>query len=279
MNIIEVIGRNEESYQTGSLNFDNLKKRIAKYESPPYCGDEQVWTTLLAAGYADLGKNSIEAFYRVIQEKLNVSLKMPEEPNIWQEMLPLPPRKNEGNTNLDLVIGWVKNRNSGNQETKGGIELLPDDESWVAFFEMKWHSDISKSVSHSLVRNQLARVAENAVCFQSGGKLVKTPIVILVTPEYYKKNEKSRFYSYKFREYTLDPKNLLGDWKQCKLENYDKNGFVYPTNPANNIEAIVKDRLKFLWLSFEELFAAMPESSAKEAILEFQEKHKKQFGD
>ena len=74
----------------------------------------------------------------------------PPNPKIWFEVLPIPPRKREGQTHLDLALGTIAKR----EGTESGIELDDVESPWICFCEMKWHSDISYRVTHDIHRNQ-----------------------------------------------------------------------------------------------------------------------------
>ncbi len=84
-----------------------------------------------------------------------------------------------------------------------GIQLSDTDKSWICFCEMKWNSDISITVTYDLERNQLARVIENALCFQSDKHQYADEVTVtLVTPEmFYISKCKSRLFQYKYEEY------------------------------------------------------------------------------
>ena len=130
---------------------------------------------LAACGYAIVGADGVARLTKI----LTGADLYQRYPKIWMEAMPLPPRKQEGNTHLDLAIGTIRGRG----ETKGGIELDDVSEPWICFCEMKMYSDLSHDVTHDLHRNQLARVAENALCFQHRGRYADRVDVALVTPK------------------------------------------------------------------------------------------------
>ena len=86
----------------------NLLKRVRSYEdkcaSSEICEDEQVWTFLAACGYAIAGAQGVEKLTKILT---GLDLTQPKDAKIWMEVLPLPPRKGEGNTNLDLALGTI----------------------------------------------------------------------------------------------------------------------------------------------------------------------------
>ena len=186
----------------GGERWSRLPERIRPYEaehaSPELFKDEQVWTFLAACGYAIAGAEGIEKLTKILT---GLDLTQPKDAKIWMEVLPFPPRKREGNTNLDLALGTIKCRD----ETTGGIKLGSQSPSWICFCEMKWYSDISTSTTHDIHRNQLARVVENALYFNDGDRLSDCVYVALVTPKAFKNREvNSRLYQYKFEEYEAD---------------------------------------------------------------------------
>ena len=186
----------------------DLLKRVRSCEGVErLCNDEQVWTFLAACGYA-IDCKGVEKLTKILT---GLDLPQPEDAKIWMEVLPLPPRAREGNTNLDLALGTITCRG----ETTGGIKLGSQSSSWICFCEMKWYSDISTRTTHDIHRNQLARVIENALYFNDGARPSGCVYVALVTPKAFKNtNVKSRLYQYKFEEYEADRGHLLKDLKR-----------------------------------------------------------------
>ena len=78
--------------------------------------DEQVWTFLLACGFALMGSHGVRILSTVLTG--NNDLIVPDDHKIWLEALPLPPRIREGNTNLDLALGNIDRRNTGPDDTQ-----------------------------------------------------------------------------------------------------------------------------------------------------------------
>ena len=233
--------------------------------SSSVCEDEQVWTFLMACGYAISGIEGIEKLTRILTGS---SMHQPSDSKIWIEPRLYPSRKKEGKTSLDLALGTISIR----EGKKGGIELKDCSSSWVCFCEMKWFSDISLRVTHDLHRNQLARVIENAVFFndkagardQSNVRHPNRVYVALVTPKAFRDaNTKSRLYQYKFEDYRADSTNLLNDLDSCVLEMRDKSA-----NLAKQLE-----RLSCLcWSTYDDIFALIPESALSEELKRFWEK-------
>src|SRR6056297_1705354 len=199
----EIIDENREEIEKflhiGYANWEDMINKLKNYEGSndnKKMDDEQLWTFLLGCGYAAGKKEGISKLARLLTTK---NINTDEIDKIWFEVLPLPPRKDEGNTHLDLAIGNISIRDN----TTSGIKLKNNIEKpWICFCEMKWNSDISTKVSYDLKRNQMIRVIENALTFQNNNnELAKDIYFNLVTPDLFKKEPKSRLYHYKFEEY------------------------------------------------------------------------------
>jgi hypothetical protein len=82
---------------------------------------------------------------------------------------------------------------------------------------MKWYSDIALNVSYDIQRSQLARLIDNALCFQKLSEVAEKVYVTLVTPQKFQAPcVKSRLYQHKFEEYnTRPPTQLLNDIEAC----------------------------------------------------------------
>lgn len=242
----------------GYANWDNLVERIERRERDqrPDFGDEQVWTFLLSAAYAVAGRSGATCLAQLLVENKNF------EPvnKIWFECLPIPPRLKEGNTHLDLALGAISRR-VGSQS---GIEYAPQIGDAICFCEFKWYSDISIDVFYERHRNQLARVIENALCFQSEKYLPKQVHVTLVTPaRFLDQKIKSRLYQYKFSEYRDSTETLLDELDACSLAKRDFGNFSYPEIASRT------QCLNLHWVSFQSLAMNAPESPLKEAVVEF----------
>ena len=180
--------------------------------------------------------------------------------------MPMSPRKKEGNTRLDLALGTIGGRGG----TKGGIELDDFFEPWICFCEMKMYSDLSHDVTHDPHRNQLARVVENALCFQRRGRYADRIYVALVTPKAFRfAPVSSRLYQYKFREYETNRWDLTKDLDLCSMEKRDEPpDWRYPSNATDRVQ-----RLELRWVTYEELFENLPCSAISKELKEFQKKH------
>lgn len=252
----------ENNLYLGFAKWDNLIKKIEEYEEIKIeneIKDEQIWTFLVGCGYAAAGKEGIDK----ISKLLTGSKKMVKaNDKIWFEVLPLPPRKKEGNTHLDLAVGNITQR----KETDSGIELSDNEDDWICFCEMKWDSDISTKVSFDLHRNQLIRVIENALSFQNEkDKYSKDIYVTLVTSEEYYNNENySRLYQYKFIEYKNNPNYIFKDIERSNLDKNEYNSWKYPNNIKSQI-----DNLNLNWTTYNDLFESLPVSSISNELKSF----------
>jgi len=242
----------------GYANWDDLVARIKRQErKPPGCfADEQVWTFLVGCGYAAAGEQGVLELTKHLTGSLQ---RGPTSPTIWFECLPIPPRKREGATHVDLALGTIARR----EGTESGIELDDTDSPWVCFCEMKWLSDISSRVRYDLHRNQLARVTENAICFRGAERYAQRAYVGLVTPAVFRDAAcKSRLYQYKFEEYSRDTRSLLADLRACVLDQ---------GNPCDLAERV--QNLSLRWTTYDELFADLPDSGIRPELTAFWAKH------
>jgi len=235
--------------------------------------DEVVWTFLLGVSYAASGWDGVRKLESLLSGgPVDPSAQHP----IRLEALPMPPRRKEGNTNVDLALGAVTDRPSLKVDTtdrpakEGGIAYDPTLGSSVTFCEMKWYSDISKSVTHDQHRNQLSRVIENAVTFQSNRRFVERVTVTLVTPRIFVGTEpKSRLYHYKVEEYRKNPSILLAEWRRSyqRMPKRSDTDWKYPDD--SQLLDILTNRFTLQHLSFEELFEKAPESAFTPHLQEF----------
>ncbi|MDR0295756.1 MAG: hypothetical protein LBH91_06200 [Prevotellaceae bacterium] len=252
-----------EYLHCGYVNWDSLIEKIDRQERCSYDDflDEQIWTFIVACGYAIAGKEGLKKLCSILTNRTDLLTE-----KIWFEVLPSSPRKREGATHLDLAIGDICVRKG----TESGIELKNHKESsWIAFCKMKWYSDISYNVSYDQQRNQLARVIENALFFEQENNFAKEVFVNLVTPKIFKEtSNKSRLYCYKFREYDENPKNtLVNDLLNCEL-----------AFKRENFESLIQERISTLrleWTTFDLLFDLIPESDISNEIKEFEMKYNK----
>jgi len=256
-----------EHFRVSDERWNHLVGRLRlQLDAPrPDFYDEVVWTFLLALTYAGGGWDGVRKLESILSgSSVEPGVRHP----IWLEALPMPPRKQEGNTNVDLAIGAI----AGRAEKEGGIAYDPDSGSSVTFCEMKWYSDISKNVTHDQHRNQLSRVIENAVAFQDNGQRVDRVTVTLVTPRIFVDTEpKSRLYHYKVEEYRRNPAILLTEWKRSyeQMPKRSQSDWTYPDE--DRLRDLLESRFKLRHLSFEELFENAPESAFTPLLADFLE--------
>lgn len=202
-------------------------------------GNEKIWTYLVA----DILTNSTfktDYISFICGEKVKAA-----DPEIWYEAEPIPPRIGEGNTKLDLAFGSIRLR----EGTQLGIEYdSTQNDSWVCFVEAKFYSDCSTTVSNDPLRNQIIRVIENLLCFQSLGKFPKKLYFTLLTPRVFKQNPLSRLYGYKMNEYTKRD-SIINDINISMLAKRNRNGWVYPDSEINERVKL----LKINWISYEDI--------------------------
>ena len=254
----------EEYLHIGYANWEDMINKLDSYQNSDEINtmdDEQIWTFLLGCGYAAGKKEGINKLARLLT---NQNIITDEIDKIWFEVLPLPPRKDEGNTHLDLAVGNISIRDN----TTSGIQLENDIEKpWICFCEMKWNSDISTKVSYDLKRNQMIRVIENALTFQNNNNELAEDIYFsLVTPAKFKEEPKSRLYHYKFEKYIEDEDAIYKDIDNCRLDEYAQKGWQYP---EKNILRSQIDKLNLKWLTYEKLFEELPKSNLKKKIYSF----------
>ena len=250
----------------GYAVWDDLVARVERQEgkdSGDY-DDEQVWTFLVGCGYAMAGEDGVA---RLTEALTGSNQKSPANPKIWFEVLPVSPRKREGETHLDLALGTIAVR----EGTGAGIKLDDVGSPWVCFCEMKWYSDISVRVTCDVHRNQLARVTENALCFQASGKYAEKVYVTPVTPATFRNARlKSRLYQYKFEEYNANPASLMADLEACILAKNEQVGWSYPPDLAQRVAS-----LSLRWVTYDELFQNLPGSPIAAELTKFW----RQYGD
>jgi len=253
----------ERKLVIGKARWETLVAKVAKQEVDLRADfyDEQVWTFLVATAHAAAGDEGVAALAGALTER---QATWRPGHRIWFEVLPVPPRVREGNTNVDLAVGDLRIRPS----VDGGVELDPEvDAPWACLAEAKWYSDISTKTTHSPERNQLARVAENAACLQAEGRIVSEPHVTLITPRRFRDTPvRSRLYAYKFEEYREDTSTLLREWQAVgsAMPPREERRWAYP----DNVEAQAQ-RLRFHWTTYEDLLSAesVPGSPIRTALV------------
>lgn len=235
--------------QTSNAQIRSLRNKVNNGEIL----SEQVLTFLVASildGRIDNGNREqiIKLFLPRVRRRINTV-----EP--WYEALPLPPRKSEGNTNLDLAFGAIKRR----RNTISGIQYSfpdKDEDKWVCFVEAKFLSDCDDETKHDPFRNQITRVIENLLCFQDDNEKFPDKLFFtLLTPKKIRDKHdawRTRLYGYKFKEYKTEEgfnaPLLIRDINMQKAQRRDTNDWRYP----NIVERIQYLRLK--WIAYEEIF-------------------------
>jgi len=226
--------------KTTSNQFRELKRKLANGKVRE---NEKLWNFLIASILDK--KNNKSRYIR----KFTDDLVTEDGFDIWFESQPLPPREDEGNTALDFSFGDIKRRGY----TKSGIEYDLVEDSFVCFVEGKLFSDCSTRVRKDPLRNQLIRIIENLLCFQSKGKFPDKLYFTLLTPKLFKNNKGSKLYCYKMQEYwdeesdAVRRDNILRDIGLCRNERRDKLSWRYPDIHER------LDRLNISWVTYEEI--------------------------
>jgi hypothetical protein len=230
------------------MKWENLLETIRRQEisKSPNFKDEQIWTFLIACGYALSGEAGLHELTKILTGS---DLPLPPKPKVWLEALPLPPRQKEGNTNVDLALGTISIR----RRTKSGIELEKDKVTWVCFCEMKFNSDIARKITHDNNRNQLLRVIENALCFQNLGKYAEKIYVSLVTPEIFRSKKGLQQYREQFEKYRNNAGSIEEELDYSCLQKREQSKWHYPEDISERI-----NKLHLNWVSYEELFSHLP---------------------
>jgi hypothetical protein len=258
--LAEKIRRHEgdikEAMYIGCANWEQLVKRIEGQEQmkDPDFHDEQVWTFVVGCGYAVQGEKGTGKLAGLLIEG-----EPPSPTKAWFEVLPEPPRSREGESHIDLAVGTIAQR--GGAE-KSGIALSSDKDSWVCFVECKWYSDIAHSVSYDQHRNQLARVADNALYFRQEDcdQFAQQVHVTLVTPEVFRScSVRSRLYQYKYEEYKANLSNLKRDLEESCLRYRRRFPPIEERLPC----------LRLHWITYDTLFLNLPDSELKQPLLDF----------
>lgn len=249
----------------GYARWDDMINRIKRQEeqqSSHDFSDEQIWTFLVSCGYAIAREQGVAMLTRALTGS---NQREPTNPKIWFEVLPIPPREGKGETHLDLALGTI----AGRKGTGSGIELDDVESSWICFCEMKWYSDISNSVTYDTHRNQLARVIENALCFQRSGKYAEKVYVTLVTPSiFHNASLKSRLYQYKFEEYNTNPTCLIDDLNACVLKEKEQPDWSFPSDLTQRVTS-----LSLWWATYDELFENLPDLAIVRRLKDFWRQH------
>ena len=247
----------------GYVKWDSLISRLQSLAATPAQDfeDEQIWTFLVAAGYALGADAGVQRLASLLTGDDSGS--MLDHGKIWMEVLPLPTRAKEGSTHVDLAVGTILPRAS----TKSGINLTRDEKTWVCFSEMKWCSDLSPDVRHDRHRNQLARLVENATLFGAPGSRAEKVFVTLVAPAaFIERQPPSRMYRYKFDEYSASgPVGLASELRACSMRWCKRLGGREPADLDVRLDSLVLRQV-----SYEALFAGLGPWPMTELLQKFE---------
>ncbi|MFC5379330.1 hypothetical protein [Aquipuribacter nitratireducens] len=137
--------------------------------------------------------------------------------------LPSPPSYKEGLAHrLDRVaiLPWVRARGVASRNLEGATKLdalLLASTGVAVAFEAKVLSDLSKDTHYDATRNQLARIVDVVLEPNRGllsGLDERDPeqtYVVLLTPELFRSQPRSRLYGHLFHEYRSNPTALRED--------------------------------------------------------------------
>jgi hypothetical protein len=215
---------------------------------------EEIWTFLIGCAYAMGGEAGVATLTGVLTGAQQLG---PYQPCIWFEAMPTEPRVKEGKTHVDLAVGSIHGRTA----TNSGIELELRGPSWVCFAEAKWKTDIQSGVTYDPQRNQLARVIENALCFQKLKCYANTVYVSVIAPEAFVWDHSLA--KRKFDEYA-DRKNLVRDLVECRLATHNASDWRYP----DDISCRVQTALQLTWVTHEKLLAQLPNTEMRAPLSE-----------
>lgn len=237
--------------------------------------DEAVWNTLISVGY--WGKEG-ELYRTLTSDRKPVS-----DCRIIVEAQPKSPRKGsdyditehrEGNSHIDIVVGNVIRRtNYKGEDQKNGIAYAATPGGSVCFVESKLNSDISYRTKTSPLRNQMIRVIENLLTFQSASiditpRFPQRLHFVLITPKMFKDNPNSRLYGFLMERYSSnnDPEALLEVIKKStKSTVRDEENWVYPSKDEM-LEQISHMRIN--WVTTEKIMKGIPNAGFKETLFD-----------
>jgi hypothetical protein len=251
---------------------DRLRRYEGSSRENKELHDEQIWTLLFTYGFV-AGPGSLQSLSDLARVLTEGECAWTPDHEARLEMLPVSPRKgvqggSEGDTEIDLILGDIASRD----RTQSGVEFKPNGSpSWVCMVEAKWLSDIACRTTQDLHWNQLIRVIENALTFQTANGQTRCPDqvhVTLLTPGTFRHDGEpsgSRFYFYKYNEYKQYPYLVLTDLGRAAIEmRQDFAGWSTPEDLMSHL-----DKLRLHWVTYEELFEKMPDSEFKVQLKEF----------
>ncbi len=235
---------------------DNMKAKLkAVSPSKSLHIDEEVWTYLVAECVLSQIKKGDDTLFRLL-----VGQAYQPSDQLGLEVQPIGPRMGEGNTHLDMALGSIAARKG----TEAGIAYAEHSgqdtvsQDIVCFVEAKFLSDISTKVSNNPFRDQMTRVIENLLTFQSDDGSCKQPnrmVFTLLTPRAFRRKPYVRLYGYLFEEYLVDLHRL--DTHLFERLDYVDSTFPKRNDPKKwhypNIEANIA-KLALRWVTYEEIF-------------------------
>lgn len=98
-----------EFFRVTTDRWRHLVRRLHRQLNAPLTDfyDEVVWTFLLGLSYAAVGWEGIRKLESILSGfTVDPGVRHP----LWLEALPMPPRRKEGNTKVDLAIGDITGR-------------------------------------------------------------------------------------------------------------------------------------------------------------------------
>lgn len=220
-----------------------------------YCGDKKLFNTYCDNFTKDKMNNEIVWTYlvaRLADKNDNVyeyltGFQKHIEHSIFLEVQPITPYiKIESNTHLDMALGCIKKRKTvDGKETKSGIELYANELNQVCFVESKYLSDIDIKTKNNIYRNQMARIIDNLLNFNTDN-VNYYPVFTLLTPKVFLSSMGFRLYYYKFIEYSNLIKNNTTNIDVFRLNKKKRREAADDSFYMKNLE-----ELKMRWVTFE----------------------------
>jgi hypothetical protein len=130
---------------------------------------------------------------------------------------------------LNCAFDEIKKEFRGDMEGPTNVDaiLINSKNGFSVIVEAKVLSDISISITYDSMRNQLARNIDvmlelnDNLCEPLNKRDPEKTLFLLITPELFKKNPKSRLYGYKINEYKSSPNSLFKDLPHRKdIDNW-----------------------------------------------------------
>jgi hypothetical protein len=228
---------------TSTQQRKKMKRAAGK---PSAAWDERVWSYLVADMLC------ISNFrHSYLRRFCDIDIPIEYVPDVWLESQPLSPRKGhngntEGNSVLDLAFGAIRQRG----KTHSGIEFDPGAQtSWVCFVEAKIHADISASVRYDPNKNQIARVIENLLCFQTVGHFPDRLFFALITPRAAQQSHGGNKLYHQIMAKYRNSEKVLRDINCSPFPRRNQPDWHYPESLSERLK-----RLSIKWITFEDIF-------------------------